>query len=68
MFLLWFDDTPRRAPAEKIAAAIDAYQRRFGRAPNVVLTNDADRVEVMGMTVRSEGYIRRNNFWIGFEA
>jgi len=64
-YLLWFDDTPRRTSADKIAAGIAAYRERFGTAPAVVLTHEDERVDVGGVEVRSEGYVRRNNFWIG---
>jgi uncharacterized membrane protein YhaH (DUF805 family) len=33
----------------------------------VVLVNEADRADIKGVLVRSEGYIRRNNFWVGWE-
>ena len=47
--------------------AIYAYVDRFKTRPNVVLVNEADRAEIKGVLVRSEGYIRRNNFWVGWE-
>lgn len=65
LYLMYFDDNTKRTPAEKIAAAIDAYRARFGAAPTVVLTNENERVAVAGVEVRSEGYIRKSNFWIG---
>ena len=65
MFLLWFDDNPKRTPAEKIAAALEAYRARFGARATVVLTNEAERCPVAGVEVRSEGYILKSNFWIG---
>lgn len=65
LYLWWYDDNPKRTPAEKIAAALDAYRARFGAAPTVVLTNEAERCAVEGVEVRSEGYIRKSNFWIG---
>ncbi len=65
MYLGWFDDNPKKTPATKIDEAIAAYVERFNSRPSVVLTNEADRVDVQGVTVRSEGYIRRNNFWVG---
>ena len=52
---------------------IAAYTDRFKVRPNVVLVNEADRVEPVdtlktkGVMVRSEGYIRRNNSWVGWE-
>lgn len=67
MYLGWFDDTPKKAAPDKIEEAIAAYVQRFKTAPNVVLVNEVDRVDVDGVTVRSEHYMVRNNFWIGVE-
>jgi len=67
-YLGWFDDNAKKAPADKIAEAIAAYQARFQAAPNIVLVNAADAVELEHICVRVESYIRRNNFWIGWEA
>jgi len=67
VYLLWYDDNAKKAARLKIEEAIDAYTDRFKSRPNVVLVNEADRAEIKGMLVRSEGYIRRNNFWVGWE-
>ena len=67
MYLLWYDDNTKKAAKAKIEEAIDAYTDRFKAKPNVVLVNEADRAEINGVLVRSEGYIRRNNFWVGWE-
>ena len=67
MYLGWFDDNPKKTPAEKISEARAAYVARFGTAPNIILVNEADWVEVAGVVIRTEGYIRRNNFWVGWE-
>lgn len=69
MYLGWFDDS-KKATATKIAEAIAAYVVRFKTRPNVVLLNAADAADmpaVEGVAVRSVGYIRVNNFWIGWE-
>jgi hypothetical protein len=66
MFLMWFDDS-KKPTAQKIAEACARYQERFRSAPNTVLCNEAERIAVTGLVVRSEGYIRRSNFWIGWE-
>lgn len=65
LYLGWFDDSPKKTTATKIDEAIAAYVARFQARPTVVLVNDADRVDIVGVDVRSESYIRRNNFWIG---
>ena len=67
MYLGWFDDNAKKATQDKVTEAIAAYQNRFGTRPNVVLVNAGDVVERDDVTIRVEGYIRRNNFWIGWE-
>ncbi|KAB8142067.1 hypothetical protein F8S13_16125 [Chloroflexia bacterium SDU3-3] len=67
MYYGWFDDNPKLAVELKIQDAIDAYVRRFGKRPNVVLVNEADVAEIAGMVVRAESFIRRHNFWVGWE-
>lgn len=67
MFLMWYDDNPKKPTQQKIAEAVARYQERFQSAPNTVLTNEAERIAVDGMVVRSAGYIRRSNFWVGWE-
>ena len=67
MYLFWYDDSTKKTTALKIQEAIAAYTNRFKSRPNVVLVNEADRAEIKGVQVRSEGYIRRNNFWVGWE-
>jgi len=67
MYLGWFDDNPKKSTSLKIEEAIRAYVDRFKVRPNVVLVNEADCAEIKGVLVRSEGYIRRNNFWVGWE-
>ena len=67
VYLLWYDDSARKPIQLKIEEAISAYTDRFKAKPNVVLVNEADRADIKGVLVRSEGYIRRNNFWVGWE-
>lgn len=67
MYLWWFDDSPKKPVAIKIEEAIAAYVERSHTRPNVVLVNEADQTEVKGLQVRAESYIRRNNFWVGWE-
>jgi hypothetical protein len=67
MYLGWYDDNPKHTTAQKIAEACQAYTERFGVRPNLVLVNRDELCEVAGITVRSEGYIRRNNYWVARE-
>jgi len=63
----WFDDDRKKEAALKIAEAVEAYQDKFGVAPNIVLVNEADLALHPVVRVRTAGYIRRYNFWIGWE-
>lgn len=65
LYLLWYCDNPRKPPAQKIAEACARYVARFERQPTVVLCNEAELCAVAGVAVRSEGYVRKSNFWIG---
>jgi hypothetical protein len=65
LFLNWYDDSPKHTPADKIADAIAAYVLRYGVRPTVVLVNEAERVDVAGVEVRSDPYTRRNNVLVG---
>jgi hypothetical protein len=67
MYLWWFDENPKKATELKIAEAVDAYVFRTHTKPNVVLVNDQDYAEVAGVEVRRTGYVRRFNFWVGWE-
>lgn len=67
VYLLWYDDNTKKASKLKIEEAISAYTDRFKSRPNVVLVNEADQTDIQGMLIRSEGFIRRNNFWVGWE-
>jgi len=69
MYLGWFDDNPKHTTAVKIREACAAYRERYGVEPSVVLMNAEDYAadQDYGVTVRVEGYIRRNNFWVGRE-
>ena len=67
MYLLWYCDNPKKATAMKVAEAIQAYTDRFKTRPNVVLMNKEELIEVAGVTARSEGYIRKFNYWVGWE-
>lgn len=67
MYLGWYDDTPKKSTSLKIEEAVAAYVDRFKTAPNVVIVNEVDRVDVGGVTVRSETWMVRNNFWVGWE-
>jgi hypothetical protein len=67
MYLLWQDLDLKKPQATKVAEATAAYTARFHSRPNVVLMSREELVAVDGMQTRAEGYIRKNNLWVGWE-
>jgi hypothetical protein len=66
-YLMWYDDNPKVPLGEKIDEAVEAYTRRFAISPNIVLVNENDLTESAAVLVRSAEFVRRNNFWVGFD-
>ena len=69
MFMMWwFDDDRKKSVTDKIAEALAAYEHKFHAPANIVLVNAADVGEAPGqVTIRSEPYIQRSNFYVGVE-
>lgn len=65
-YLMIFDDS-KSPPAQKIQAACERYQERFGVEATVVLVNERDRAEVAGIRVEVRPTVQPSNFWIGQE-
>ena len=67
MFLVWFDDTPKKASTDKAWGAIAAYRERYGHQPTVMMVNEADApIEIGGIDVQVRSTVQRNNFWVGY--
>lgn len=68
-YLGWFDDNTKKSVDEKIIEGLSAYLDRFSIMPNILLMNPEDSKLVVNnkIPVRVELYIRRNNFWFGYE-
>jgi hypothetical protein len=62
-YLMYFDDNPKKALAQKIAEAKQRYLERFGAQPATVLVNEADLVALPGLEARL--FVRRSHFWLG---
>jgi hypothetical protein len=67
LYLIWFDDDRKKATGVKIEEAVEAYERRFHKHPNVVLVNEGDRVDTSVVNLRPRSYIRPSTFYVGFE-
>ena len=69
LFIAWYDDKPRVTIAQKIADACEAYQARFGIAPDVALIcpEDAPAPADALVSVHTRATIRKNTVWVGRE-
>jgi hypothetical protein len=67
LYMMWYDDSAKKPSTAKIEEAVEAYMKHFHARPNVVLVNENDRTDVTGVHVRSASYVRRDNFWVGYE-
>ncbi len=59
MFLMSYDDSPKRTFHEKVEAAMQAYQTRFARRPNLVLVNANVAPEMVVEDVSIERRVNR---------
>ena len=66
-FFVWYDDTPKKLPGDKLQEAIVAYVARFQIAPSLVLVNVADKLELANVVVRCERTVQPNTFWLGYD-
>jgi hypothetical protein len=62
-YLIWYDDSTKKTPTQKIEAGCAAFSARFNRAPERVLVKE--QVDVTGMSVEVLPTIGRDCFWLG---
>ena len=69
--LLWFDNDPKRALADKVKRAASCYQTKFHRKPTVCYVNLVDLNEplesVGSVDLRPAKNVLRHHLWIGEE-
>ncbi len=66
--MLWFDNDPRRDLPAKINQAVDYYQKKYGKKPEVCFVhpsavNETQRLN--GVEIRSSQMVLPNHLWIG---
>jgi hypothetical protein len=62
-FLHYYEDSPKKATAQRLAEAAHAYQTRFGALPNLILVSEQDAAATRpGCEVRVEKRISPNNY------
>lgn len=69
--LLWFDDSPDRTLAQRIAQAAVRHFQKYGVIPNVCYVHASalgdDGCQVPGIEVRPNKSVLRYHLWIGRE-
>lgn len=67
-YMMWFDDDRKKSSVAKIEEAMNAYERRFQRHPNVVLVSEREHVDAGApVLLRPQSYIRPSHFYVGYE-
>lgn len=68
--MLWFDDTQDDLQ-KKITKALDYYQKKYGKIPNLVLVHPSmlkeAKLDDSGITVRPYRPVLPGHIWIGIE-
>ncbi|MBI2334166.1 MAG: hypothetical protein HYU84_18745 [Chloroflexi bacterium] len=71
--LLWFDNDPRTPLSVKIQKAMEYYNKKFGRKPDLCLVHpsmmDAGQIqlELGKLVIRPYRPVMPGHFWIGTE-
>jgi len=75
MFLGWYDPDRKKPARQKLAEAVQRYSEKFGRAPQMCLTSEADAADLvpatkrhpdpLPVTVEPRRYIARWTFYVG---
>lgn len=71
--LLWYDNDPRTTLTVKIQKAMDYYNKKFGRNPDLCLVNPGmlesgkGQVELGKLVIRAYRPVMPGHFWIGTE-
>jgi len=67
--MLWRDSDPKLSLNMKLEKAIDYYEKKYGKKPNLCHVNPGVVVNGNGqlpaIEIRADRSIRPNHFWIG---
>ena len=71
--LLWFDDSPTRATADKIGNAVARYRQKYGHKPDVCYVhpahlNEGEMSLADGVKVLAAKSVLPNHFWLGIQS
>ncbi|MBA3643836.1 MAG: hypothetical protein M3411_00780 [Chloroflexota bacterium] len=71
MFLAWYDPTKKRPVRDKLEAAIERYEEKFGAMPQTCLTHPLDAAELTTgkkpppIEIRAVSFLPRSTFYVG---
>ena len=71
--MLWFDNDPKTTLSVKIQKAMEYYNKKFGRIPDICLVNPTmleagqKKLELGKMIIRPYRSVMPGHFWIGVE-
>jgi len=71
--MLWFDNDPRTTLSVKIQKAMDYYNKKFGRIPDLCLVHPSmmdtgqKQFELGKLIIRPYRSVMPGHFWIGVE-
>jgi hypothetical protein len=65
MYLGWYDPDKKKTIEQKLAAAVERYEMKWGRKPSVALVNSAEVVEMPGIAVRAAVHVPPSTFFVG---
>jgi hypothetical protein len=69
--MLWLDDDRNRSLEEKVSRAVEYYQEKYGRMPEMCLVNQGmlSGEKLVGkVNVQPIGNILPHHFWLGMKA
>jgi hypothetical protein len=68
MYLGWYDPDKKKKARDKLADAVERYERKWGRRPAVALVNSVDAPsasEFPSLEVRVAAHVAPNTFFVG---
>ena len=64
-FLMWYDDTKKKALAEKVREGFQAYINRYGYKPSIIGVSPGLTGAFEGVIFQEMSSIRENYVWFG---
>ena len=66
--LMWYDPSPKKAQAEKIAQAAGLFQEKYGKPATICMVRIGSPEDTpAGIALRFRKYILTNHFYVGIE-